>query len=117
MTPFTFYKNYLAPIVITPQDISIALNSPLSPTISQMIVTSNKDVNTACSSSCTVAAGKELSIKCGGTGNPSGFTSVDPSVSWAWTISFSAGSVGYTELVGCTGCTLTGLEPVTTAKG
>ena len=58
----------------------------------------------------TLKVGDPLSIKCGGLGNPSDFAP------WDWTWSWSS-TIGYTELKGCTGCTLVSATPINSANG
>ena len=95
----------LAPIVVSGQDYAIALNSPTAVT-AQFINVNGLAAGTA----ITVNAGEKLSVKCSVTGNPDQYST------WAYTWSWEF-ATGYTELTGCTGCTLNNPQPMSSTNG
>ena len=95
-----------APIVATPQDQAIAYNSPNDPSIIFMNTNTGADGATV-----TLNVGDKVSIKCGALGNPSQHTS------WDWTWGWDNQMTGYTELTGCTGCTLMTTQMVDSTTG
>ena len=103
----------IAPIVVKPIDIAIALNSPTNVEITFMNVNTMAD-----GTSLTVNAGSEVNLGCGANGNPDGY---ENGSGWKWTWSWEMTQFLYTELVGCTEpggtCTLPNTQPINTAAG